>query len=146
MAPAVLAEGPAVLAADWFPGEAAAVGLAREFVADVLGKQWPGRDDVLLLVSEISSNAVRHTASGDPGGWFDMVVSLAGHTVRVEVADRGGSTEPHVPDDDGGGLGTDVLTGGRGLRIVDALADGWGHGCDELGRVVWFEITCKPGD
>src|SRR6266851_3049023 len=138
MAPAVLAEGPAVLAADWFPGEAAAVGLAREFVADVLGKQWPGRDDVLLLVSEISSNAVRHTASGDPGGWFDMVVSLAGHTVRVEVADRGGSTEPHVPDDDGGGLGTDVLTGGRGLRIVDALADGWGHGGDELGRMVWF--------
>jgi hypothetical protein len=73
MAPAVLAEGPAVLAADWFPGEASAVGQAREFVADVLGKGWPGLDDVLLLVSEISSNAVRHTASGDDGGWFDVV-------------------------------------------------------------------------
>ncbi len=46
--------------------------------------------------------------------------------------------------DDGGELG--VLTGGRGLRIVDALADGWGYGGDELGRVVWFEVTGKPAD
>ena len=35
---------------------------------------------------------------------------------------------------------------GRGLRIVDALADRWGAGGDELGRVVWFEVTGKPGD
>ena len=31
-------------------------------------------------------------------------------------------------------------TGGRGLRIVDALAAKWGHAGDELGRVVWFEV------
>ena len=142
----MLAEGPAVLAAEWFPGEAAAVGLAREFVAGVLGADWPGLDDVLLLVSEIASNAVRHTASGDHGGWFDVAVALDGHTARVEIADRGSSSEPRIPGDDGGELGVDVLTGGRGLRIVDALADRWGHGGDELGRVVWFEITGKPGD
>jgi serine/threonine-protein kinase RsbW len=144
-ASAVLAEGPAALAvaADWFPGEAEAVGLAREFVAGVLGREWPGLDDALLLVSEIASNAVRHTASGEGGGWFDVLVSLAGQTARVEIADRGSSSEPHISGDDGGGLGADVLTGGRGLRIVDALADGWGHRGDELGRVVWFEITGK---
>ena len=136
-----------MLAADWFPGEAAAVGQAREFVAGVLGRDWPGLDDVLLLVSEIASNAVRHTASGDGGGWFDVLVSLTGQTARVEIADRGSSSEPRIPGDDGdGGLGTGVLIGGRGLRIVDALADGWGHGGDELGRVVWFEITGKPGE
>jgi anti-sigma regulatory factor (Ser/Thr protein kinase) len=134
-----------VLAADWFPGEGAAVGLAREFVAGVLGRDWPGLDDVLLLVSEIASNAVRHTASGDGGGWFDVMVSLAGHTARVEISDRGSSSEPRIPHD-GGELGAGVLTGGRGLRIVDALADGWGHGGDELGRVVWFEITGKSDD
>jgi serine/threonine-protein kinase RsbW len=146
-APVVLAERPVVLAADWFPGEAAAVGLAREFVAGVLGRDWPGLDDVLLLVSEIASNAVRHTASGDGGGWFDVLVSLTGQTARVEIADRGSSSEPRIPGDDGdSGLGAGVLIGGRGLRIVDALADGWGHGGDELGRVVWFEITGKPGD
>jgi len=142
----MLAERPAVLAADWFPGEAEAVGLARDFVAGVLGRDWPGLDDVLLLVSEIASNAVRHTASSGDGGWFDVLVSLAGHTARVEIADRGSSSEPRIPDDDGGRLGSGVLTGGRGLRIVDALADGWGHAGDELGRVVWFEITGKPDD
>jgi serine/threonine-protein kinase RsbW len=134
-----------MVAADWFPGEAAAVGLARDFVAGVLGPGWPGLDDVLLMVSEIASNAVRHTASGDGGGWFDVTVSADGYKARVEITDRGSSSEPRIPDDDGG-LGAGVLTGGRGLRIVDALADGWGHGGDELGRVVWFEITGKPGD
>jgi len=134
------AERLAIAAADWFPGEAASVGKAREFVRAVLGVQWPGLDDVLVMVSEIASNAVRHTASGD-NGWFDLTVTAAGDTVRVEIADRGSSSEPRIPDD-GGELG--VLTGGRGLRIVDALAGGWGSRGDELGRVVWFEVTGKP--
>ena len=142
MAAAVPAERLAVRAAEWFPGEAASVRQARKFVGGVLGADWPGLDDVLLMVSEIASNAVRHTASGDDG-WFDVTVSAAGCTARVAVADGGGSSEPRLPDD-GGKAG--VLTGGRGLRIVDALADGWGHGGDELGRVVWFEVTGKPAD
>jgi len=145
MAPAGRAERLAVLAADWFPGEAAAVGQAREFVRAVLGEDCPGLADVLLMVSEIASNAVRHTASGDSGGWFDLTVSLTGNTVRAAVADLGGSSEPRLPGD-GGQLGAGVLTGGRGLRILDALADRWGHAGDELGRVVWFEITGRPGD
>jgi hypothetical protein len=36
-----------------------------------------------------------------------------------------------------------MLAGGRGLRIVEMLADRWGHAGDELGRVVWFEVTAK---
>jgi serine/threonine-protein kinase RsbW len=141
MARAVQAERLAVLAADWFSGEAAAVGQAREFVRGVLGGTWPGLDDLLLMVSEVASNAVRHTASGDDGGWFDLTISVADYTVRIAIADRGGSSEPLIPDD-GGEFG--VLTGGRGLRIVDALADRWGYTGDELGRVVWFELTGKP--
>ena len=130
----------AVLAADWFPGEAAAVGQAREFVRGVLGTAWPRLDDLLLMVSEVASNAVRHTASGDDGGWFDLTVSAAGLAVRIAIADGGGSSEPQIPD---GGGEPDVLTGGRGLRIVDALACKWGHTGDELGRVVWFEMECR---
>jgi len=141
MAQAVRAERLAVLAADWFPGEAAAVGQAREFVRGVLGDAWPGLEDLLLMVSEVASNAVRHTASGDRGGWFDLTVSAAGYTARIAVADGGGSSEPLIPD---GGGEFAVLTGGRGLRIVDALADRWGYTGDELGRVVWFELTGKP--
>ena len=136
------AEGLAIRAAEWFPGDGASVGQARRFVRGVLGADWPGLDELLVMVSEIASNAVRHTASGDYG-WFDLTVSAAGCTARVEVADGGGLSEPRLPDN-GGELG--ALTGGRGLRIVDALADGWGHGGDELGRVVWFEVTTKPAD
>jgi anti-sigma regulatory factor (Ser/Thr protein kinase) len=132
----VLADRAAILAADWFPGQAAAVGQVREFVAGVLGGSWARLDDVLVMVSEIASNAVLHTASGN-GDWFDVTVSVTGSTARVEIADRGSSSEPRISGDDGE-LG--VLTGGRGLRIVDALADRWGSRGDELGRVVWFEV------
>jgi serine/threonine-protein kinase RsbW len=142
MAMAVQAERLDITAADWFPGEAAAVGQARDFVRAILGAQWPGIDEVVVMVSEIASNAVRHTASGD-NGWFDLTVTASGHTARVEIADRGSSSEPRIPED-GGESG--VLTGSRGLRIVDALADRWGSRGDELGRVVWFEVTGKPGD
>jgi anti-sigma regulatory factor (Ser/Thr protein kinase) len=129
-----------VLAADWFAGEAASVGQCREFIRGVLGECWPRLDDVLVMVSEIASNAVRHTASGDDG-WFDVTVSVTGYTARVAVADRGSPSEPRIQE-----AGSDpcALTGGRGLRIVDALADRWGHGGDGSGRVVWFEATGKP--
>ena len=136
MALAVAGEPSAVLAQMWFPGHASAVGQARRFVASVVGDDFPGLDDVLVLVSEVASNAVKHTASGD-GGSFGITVSATGGTVRVEVGDQGGASEPRLTDEDGVG---DALTGGRGLLIVDTLAAKWGYGGDELGRVVWFEV------
>jgi serine/threonine-protein kinase RsbW len=126
----------AELVQTWFPGQASAVSQARRFVADVLGDGFPGRDDVLLLVSEIAANAVRHSASGD-GGEFEVAVSVAGDLVRVEVGDQGGTSEPQLT---GEVAAPDTLTGGRGLRIVDALATRWGHAGDGVGRVVWFEV------
>jgi anti-sigma regulatory factor (Ser/Thr protein kinase) len=131
-----------VLAQRWFTGHASAVGQARRFVASVLGEDFPGLDDVLVLVSEVASNAVKHSASGD-GGAFEVAVAVSGESVRVEVGDQGSASEPRLADDE---LPADVLTGGRGLRIVDMLAAKWGHAGDELGRVVWFEVTAKPGE
>ncbi len=119
-----------------FPGHASAVSQARRFVADVLGDDFPGRDEVLLLVSEIAANAIRHSASGH-GGEFEVTVSVTGGLVRIEVGDQGGASEPRLTGQD---AAPDALTGGRGLRIVDALATKWGHAGDELGRVVWFEV------
>ncbi len=126
----------AVLVQSWFPGHPSAVSQARRFVADVLGDGFPGRDDVLLLVSEVAANAVKHSASGD-GGEFEVAVSVAGGLAHVEVGDQGGTSEPRLTGEDDA---PDALTGGRGLRIVDALAAKWGHAGDELGRVVWFEV------
>lgn len=126
----------AVLVQARFPGHPSAVSQARRFVAGVLGEGFLGRDEVLLLVSELAANAVRHSASGD-GGEFEVAVSVAGGLVRVEVGDQGGASEPWLI---GEGGAPDALTGGRGLRIVDALATKWGHAGDGLGRVVWFEV------
>ena len=128
----------ATLAQLWFPGQASAVGQARRFVASVVGEDFPALDDLLVLVSEVAANAVKHTASGD-GGAFEIVVWVNEGAVRVEVGDQGGASEPRLADD---GVSADALTGGRGLRIVDALAAKWGHAGDELGRVVWFEVEC----
>lgn len=123
-------------------GRAENVRHARHFVAGLLGLDWPRLDDVLTLASEVASNAVRHTASGN-GGQFEVAVAMcaAGSQVRVQVADQGGSSVPRpgAADDDDPGL----LTGGRGLMIVDVLADRWGHDGDGRGRVVWFEIAAK---
>jgi serine/threonine-protein kinase RsbW len=133
------------VASDWFPGQAEAVGQARDFVRGVLADSCPVLDDVLLMVSELASNAVRHTASGDSGGWFDLTVVLTGGGVMISVADRGGSSEPLITGD-GAGSCREPLAGGRGLRIVDALAGRWGHSGDELGRVVWFDVTWNNDD
>lgn len=121
-----------------FPGHAIAVGEARQFVAEVLNDGFPGLDDVLVLVSEVVSNAVKHTSSGDDGGAFEIAVQVNGDLVRVEVWDQGSASKPRLADND---CPADVLTSGRGLQIVDTLAAKWGHSGDELGRVVWFEFT-----
>lgn len=125
-------------------GRAENVRQARLFVADSLGRDWPRLDDVLTLASEVASNAVRHTASG-VGGQFEVTVAVctAGSLVRVQVADQGGLSVPGPGAADGDD-DQELLTGGRGLRIVDVLADRWGHEGDERGRVAWFEISAKP--
>ena len=140
MAPAARADRLPVLATACFPGRAAEVSSAREFARGVLGPGCPHLDDVLVMVSEIASNAICHTASARDGGWFDLTVSVSGSTVRVAIADRGGPTVPCLPPGDDG---CEAALSGRGLRIVDALADRWGHAGDELGRVVWFEISTR---
>jgi anti-sigma regulatory factor (Ser/Thr protein kinase) len=83
---------------------------------------------IALLTSEIITNAVRH-AEGTIGLGVFM---LDAGTIRVEASDG----SPHTtvtprsePDDDGG----------RGLHIVERLAQRWGTDRDEAGKAVWFE-------
>lgn len=137
---AVGADSLPILATACFPGTAAEVSEAREFVRGVLGQDWPAVDDILLMVSEISSNAVRHTASAGQDSSFDVTISAADDTLRISVGDSGSASEPRLPVD---GEDTGTLTSGRGLRIVAALASAWGFSGDELGRVVWFEVIGK---
>ena len=81
--------------------------------------------DVLLVVSELVSNAVLH---GE--GEVKLVVSCEPAHVRVEVTDDGGGlVEPAA---EGG------ARGGFGLQIVAVLADDWGvEAAGPDGKTVW---------
>jgi anti-sigma regulatory factor (Ser/Thr protein kinase) len=86
--------------------------------------------DALLLLSELVSNSVQH-AEGD---LIQVLASQDDELLRIEVCD-GGDGLPAVrrlPDHDD--------PHGRGLLLLDALADRWGT--DRIGGAcVWFEIA-----
>ena len=88
----------------------------------------PRADDLLLCVSEVVTNAVRH--AGPP---HSLRLSQAGDTLRVEVADAE-QQAPILNQQD------PLATSGRGLRILDQLATRWGSEPTEDGKAVWFEF------
>jgi hypothetical protein len=76
-----------------FPGVAASVPEARRFVTGVL-VGCPAREVLVTCVSELSTNAIVHTASGN-GGVFTVEVDLPRDgTARVAVTDAGGPSLP----------------------------------------------------
>jgi two-component sensor histidine kinase len=93
-----------------------------------------------LCVSELATNAVLHSNSGQPGGSFIVRAAVHGDgRLRIEVTDQGGPWAPR-PDHDAGH--------GRGLLIVGRLAANWGITGDGLtSRTAWFELDCPepPG-
>lgn len=87
----------------------------------------------MLLISELVTNAVVHT--GCPAVLrmlFGAGCPEAG-TVRVEVADT--SDRPPTPRH---AQGED--TNGRGLELVDGLADRWGWQREAVGKSIWCEV------
>ena len=99
-------------------------------------RRWGCSDDfielVLLLTSELVTNAYRHA-----GTETRVSVRLDDDCARVEVRDVGRG-EPELRP-----LDTD-RTDGRGLQIVDALADRWGYTSNAGGTDVWFELVPRP--
>ncbi|GGU39113.1 hypothetical protein GCM10010259_32150 [Streptomyces daghestanicus] len=90
------------------------------------------RDDVLLCVSELATNALLHGVP--PGRGFALGLLLHPDGVlRVEVHDSGeGEVRPPDPAPEG--------EGGRGLLLVSVLADKWGAGPRNPGKIVWAEF------
>jgi len=123
------------------PGVPESVGVARRFVAGVLaGVACGSVDEVVLLVSEVCSNAVRHSDSGrGPEGRVTVVVAHYRGVIHIEVIDEGAAVSaprlPEVPADDG--------EGGRGLWLVDQVASAWGWYEAASGRVVWFQMSYR---
>ncbi|MEU0645122.1 ATP-binding protein [Streptomyces umbrinus] len=108
-----------------------AVPQVRRALRDLLA-HWgrPGRSEIAeLLTSELVTNALVHTnhdalltATVGPRGLRVEVRDFVGHRprLRVPIADDG--------------------THGRGLILVQSLADAWGVRVHGVGKVVWFEL------
>lgn len=117
-----------------FPGLPAIVPSARRFVRGILASS-PRADDMELITAELTSNAIRHTPSGEDGGEFTLTVRAALGWARVEVSDTG-TGQWSGPRD-----ASDEDEYGRGLAIVAALADKLGHDIRVGGQTVWAEVT-----
>ena len=87
-------------------------------------------ETVLLLTSELVTNAVRYG-----GTRIVLRIRDVSETLRVEVHDDG-PLAPSLGD------ATPGAVSGRGLRLVQALADEWGtqEEAREPGKSVWFTV------
>ena len=127
---------PVTGASAWFPADPASVADVRQFVVASLDGAYPAlQDTVLLVASELATNALRYGGTGP----YLVGVEEVARGVRVTVTDDG-SGHPALLDP-----ATTDLTG-RGLRIVDAFSDSWGVSrfAGTSGKAVWSEV-CLPG-
>jgi serine/threonine-protein kinase RsbW len=128
-----------------FPGQADQVRAARRWIADLLPECDP-LADVLLLVSELCTNAVVHTRSGEAGGRFGLAVEWSRESVRVVVEDQGSPTAPTIGERTGDPARADEADeSGRGLRLVDRLASDWGTASRPGRRWVWADVPWQAG-
>ncbi|WP_194911441.1 ATP-binding protein [Catenulispora rubra] len=115
-------------------GSAECVHEVRVWVRSRLGEN-PGVDDVVLVASELVTNAIRHSASGRPGGAFTLHLSVFTDRWHVRVDDAGGLNVPRIQAVD-----DDQDEAGRGLAMVASLSLRWGVFGDYRARGVWAEV------
>jgi anti-sigma regulatory factor (Ser/Thr protein kinase) len=105
----------------------------RSFLRDVLpGLGWAGRvDDACLIATELVANVALHARTAGA-----VKVTAKPDRLRIEVFDNN-PTLPRLLQF------SDAATTGRGLRVVDRLADAWGAEGASGGKTVWFLLSEK---
>jgi DNA-binding NarL/FixJ family response regulator/anti-sigma regulatory factor (Ser/Thr protein kinase) len=112
-----------------FDRHPASAGRARAFARDLIGDDSAVLETVQLLLSELVTNAVLHAAS-EP----KVAIQVLRDRVHIEIVDSStGSATPRAAGRKD--------ESGRGLGIVDALAQSWGTTPLPDGKVVWFDVA-----
>ncbi|MEU4090422.1 ATP-binding protein [Streptomyces aureus] len=122
-------------------GESGVVPLARDFARQALhawgwlpaasADRRAAAEDVLLVVSELVTNACLHAEGPD-----ELRISCDNKVLRIEVSDRGaGQPAPRTPHRAG-------RPGGHGMFIVQRLCLDWGvvRAPGVAGKTVWAEL------
>ncbi|MFM9588852.1 ATP-binding protein [Streptomyces scabiei] len=110
--------------------------LARLLATEQLRTWELPLDPARHIVAELAANAATHGRVS--GRDFDLTLYVIGRTLRIEVTDTRGERLPRVrhpaPD----------AESGRGLLLVEALADRWGTTPGRPPRkTVWAEVTVR---
>lgn len=142
-----------------FPGLPRQVSAARRFVGSLLDGS-PRRDDAVIVISELFTNALQHTDSGQPGGLVVVQVSRWRQGVRIAVTDQGSVQRPVIrgtgPASPDGGVHVsanrvftdsgDIIPAdcGRGLYMVSCLAEHLDWHDDARGRTVHAVLGRLP--
>jgi serine/threonine-protein kinase RsbW len=120
-----------------YPGTPASVAAVRRFVRETLA-HCPRVDDLELIASELVTNAIRHTPSGQHGGTFTITIRHQPGAALMEIADLGIRPWHWAPRNGGNQLSAD----GRGLQIVTAVADQVGHRTSRgHHQITWARLT-----
>jgi anti-sigma regulatory factor (Ser/Thr protein kinase) len=124
-----------------FDATADSVSTARHFVADCLDR-WGVADhegDALLLTSELVANSIVHAASGGV-----VSAAMALDVLEIGVTDFDADSLPMLQTSrkpaNGSARRKGFASGGRGLMLVDRLADEWGAEALPQGKCVWFRL------
>ncbi len=116
----------------------ASVPVARHLLLDLLGAWRSPHDagDAALLVTELVANVVDHVA-GEAS--FTLELSMSEDWLRISVAD-GSALRPVVREFEV------AAARGRGMRLVEGIADRWGVEDHTDGKRVWFELAPRGSE